>query len=660
MKNNHFLKTILIALLAVSVLAPFHNRPVFAGTTVHLRIEGTNATLFDGSITVTDCTVTDTGGIAHALTNVAACALVEAGVQKGFTYDFQDFGFGLFLKRIGSDDTPADFSKSWGFFVSYDPASVGIGTYTVNNGDDLLLAYSSFPGVPLRVITPATLTAGTEATILVEKRVGETDASFVWHGRWEAAAGASLIVGGTTETVPTNGTVLFTPPSATNVDTQATGTGFIRSTLTPLTVQAAVTPAPSPTVSPSPSPSLMPSPTPTPTPSVILTPTPSPSPTASISTDTRQTVATRALAYLKSKQQADGSIDGTIVTGWAAMAFGSHNERFTPDTLISYNPESTTDIERHILAIRAGGANPRRFGGRNLVDLIKSRFTNNQFGDAALVNDDIFGILSLMASGESVSSTEIHATIDTLLNKQGNDGAWENIDLTAAAIQALKEYEKRGGSHEISEATKKARTYLKLNQDNKGGFGENSATTSWAIQAIVALGEDPNQWFNITNKTPWNALLSYQNSSGAFGWKSDSDVSLFMTTYAVPALLSAPWPIDSLSITTSATGGQVLATSSPPTPSPSEVPRVAGINSTASSTIPFSLSTDSAIQTPLPPPASVLNTTPINTPSTLITPPSKFIPINQADHNFAFILFGLANVGLGVTITRLVSKLFGL
>lgn len=676
MKNSTLKKILACGIASVLIIVGFSPALAADQTSVHLRIEGSSATLFNGTVSVGDCSVTDTSGVSHDFSNKAICALTEAANQQGFTYEFQDFGFGLFLKKIGADDTPADFSKSWNFFISYDPASVGVDGYSVSAGEDILLAYAGYPAIPLRVTTPTSVTVGQPATFVVEKRTGEYDTNFTWHGAWEQAADATLTVGSTAYTTDTNGQATVTLNTTSQVTAQATQDGLIRSAINILApLSPSPTPTPTPTVSPSPSPT--PTATPTSTPTTTPPPSPTPTPNGSVvSSADRQDSARRALQYLRSKQDSQGLIDGTVTSGWSAMAFGANNERATTinaggrslaDGLASSSLSSTTDIERHILAVRAGGLNPRSFAGKNLVADLKQKYSNQQFGDSSLVNDDIFGVLALLAADEPANSQEIDGTVSTILAKQNSDGLWENTDVTAAAIQALKAYADRGGSHSVIDSLSKARGYLKNNQDSQGGFSENSATTSWSIQAIIALGENPNDWTTATGKNPWTSLLAYQNQNGSFGWKSASDTSAFMTAYAAPALLGVRWPItrlESENNVITATAGDSLVL--PTTTSQSLKPRVAGAATANVAGVNISSANASANKQTIQPATSTPHTHEEESssvpPETLAPPPlpsapSGFIPVNDSDRSFALTLFGLANLSAGVTITRLLTKL---
>lgn len=382
-------------------------------------------------------------------------------------------------------------------------------------------------------------------------------------------------------------------------------------------------------------------------------------------------MARAALAYLRSAQGPDGTTGGSLVSAWSAMAFGAHGERAQDiraaggrnllEGLTAASLVSATDVERQILAVRAAGVDPHGFGGQNLVSILLGRFHDGQLGETSLLNDDMFGILALLAAEVSPRAPEIEQTVSTLLQRQDRDGLWENLDLTAAAIQALRAYGARGGRLDVRDAVSRARGFLRSHQDRFGGFGENSATTSWGIQAVVALGEDPETWRTPDGATPWTALLRYRNSSGGFGWQSNVDVSPFMTAYAVPALLGIPWPITLLSI---AQAPMTLATTSTPTPTatatPSSSPRIAGaaaqrVGSPRSTPPPPRTTaevvlTDESIQPPR------LDTVRADVFASTQIPPG-FRPLAPVDRQFAVTAFALSNTGLGLALARILARL---
>jgi len=538
-------------------------------TGVNIRIEGSGETLFVGRVDVDSCVITDTGGVQHAKEGVAACGLAVAAEQTGFSLEYIDYGWALFLNGIGDDTTPADFSSSWSFWVNDVPASVSVDSYMVQEGDDILLAFAGYPTVPLRVRAPSEVGVGESFTVSVDKLVGGWDLSFVWQGGWEKADEALVHIGDEIHMVVA-GEVTASIDRAGETMIWAEGSGLVRSDkifleVKQLEASPSAEPSMSPSVTPLPSltPSSIPSPTVSPTPvlpspSMTVAPSPTPMVGIRVNNDEISRAARDGMGYLRSQQDVNGSIDGQMVSAWSAMAFGSaeiraadvyrEDGRSLLQALEDATLMSATDVARQILALRAAGENVTNFNDSDLVESLRAYWQGGQIGAHELINDDIFGVLALLAAGVSVEDGIVKQSAGYVVSKQEENGSWDGLDMTAAAVQALKAYKVAGGSVDVGEALTKARAYLWRNQDSSGGFGSNSATTAWVIQAIVALGEEPNDWTGNSGKNPWQALIGYQNSNGGFGWKSKDDVSPFMTAYAVTALSRQTWPVKVLAV----------------------------------------------------------------------------------------------------------------
>ena len=85
------------------------------------------------------------------------------------------------------------------------------------------------------------------------------------------------------------------------------------------------------------------------------------------------TSVSRAADYLVARQTSDGCLGDRTGTGWGAIALRAANRRAAARraaTCIARQSaalRTATDRELGIMAAVAGGLNPRRFGGRDLV-----------------------------------------------------------------------------------------------------------------------------------------------------------------------------------------------------------------------------------------------------------------------------------------------------
>jgi hypothetical protein len=148
-------RTGLILVLTLAVLAP---AALAAPAAVHLRVEGSTATLFDGTVNTNAKTLTKDGSGPHPCdgTNGGAnptagptmtTSLDDGALAGGFTWagtwfnGLQDFG----IDRIGPDTNGgAPTFPSWGYALNFTPSQVGGCQQKVQNGDDVLFAYDFF------------------------------------------------------------------------------------------------------------------------------------------------------------------------------------------------------------------------------------------------------------------------------------------------------------------------------------------------------------------------------------------------------------------------------------------------------------------------------------------------------------------------------------
>ncbi len=282
------------------------------------------------------------------------------------------------------------------------------------------------------------------------------------------------------------------------------------------------------------------------------------------------TPLSKALTYLHSVQQSDGSIAGYTTSEWATMAIAAagqdpHNWKVgggpsIVDYLIANRPTDPSsdpetgikNIERFVLAMTASGENPYSIYGTDYVAMIRNNATGGQIGFESQLNDDWWGVMALISAGESASSATVSNSVAYIKNHQNLDGGWgygvgvsSDAEDTAAAIMALR----CAGESSAAPYMKAAVQYLKNNQQSDGGFtypgySTNTPADSWVIGAIVSVGQHPAQW-PVIGTNVMNHLLSLQSSSGLFYWYGTViDHPEWMTSYAIQAMSYAPYPVN--------------------------------------------------------------------------------------------------------------------
>jgi prenyltransferase beta subunit len=278
----------------------------------------------------------------------------------------------------------------------------------------------------------------------------------------------------------------------------------------------------------------------------------------------REFIAAQAgLQWLRSQQAADGSFGGnvgaTLDTLMAGAAAGDNLSQWRiPQgaTAWSYvrrgasafvsREESPASAGKLALAAAAAGLDPRSFAGQNLVAAM-SRVYSPTIGAFGSSNwDQAFSLLGWRAAGESVP---VSAT-QRLAQQANPDGGWgwiasaeSDVDSTALAVQALM----AAGQPVTATALISGLAYIQAAQNPDGGFpytpasttdtSSNANSTAFAVQAILAAGQDPmSAAWTISATTPISFLLGQQQADGGFAFTTPP-ANDFATRQAVPALL---------------------------------------------------------------------------------------------------------------------------
>lgn len=310
------------------------------------------------------------------------------------------------------------------------------------------------------------------------------------------------------------------------------------------------------------------------------------------------TATDNALSFLKSKQDAAGRITTgfSAPSQWSAIAFAINgvdvstvksSDKSLLDFLLTDIPtnNSATDWESRILALVAIGQNPTNFGGTNYVTKLENFYTSNQIGETCSINDDVFGLLALLAAGNASTTQIKQSTLDFIISKQDpTDGgfgfsapgcAWyaTSADMTGAALQALVEAKNKGfSSAGLDTAIQKAKDYLIAHKNADGGYGyfgsSDPDTTGWVLQAFNVSGmKDSSEGLSARTY-----LLAQQSATNrgfmAFDWGTNALVSNATTTaQAIIALSGKGWIVKVYdpSVQTPVT---TLAPTNPPTSTP--------------------------------------------------------------------------------------------
>lgn len=296
------------------------------------------------------------------------------------------------------------------------------------------------------------------------------------------------------------------------------------------------------------------------------------------------------IRYLQGVQNPDGGFGGSSgsdsiqgFSAWVALALAAaginpqdqarpggedvydflvdHFEQGVEDELCAPDV-CTTAYERELMVVNAAGTAPHDFAGVDLVAAILDRQRlDGSFpyapGGKAGINSTIFAIVALAPVGGTAVETSIRRAAEWVEGAQQDNGGWswndrnspDEVDMTGAAIQALVAAG-RGGTAVVQRGV----AYLRDAQNPDGGLpafpGEpesNVASTAWAVQAVWAVGQNPESWLTGSggpSEEPLDYMESLQDPDGHIRWKRSQDLNgVWMTAYAAPAFAGQAWPI---------------------------------------------------------------------------------------------------------------------
>lgn len=274
----------------------------------------------------------------------------------------------------------------------------------------------------------------------------------------------------------------------------------------------------------------------------------------------------KALAYMRTQQQPDGSFTGfgPGSTADAVYALAAANVKVTD---VAQGGKSSIDYIRSqakgagkdtglaakfLIAILVAGQSPAT-ADADLVAEVEQGYNaqTGQYGKD--VTAHAYALIGLVAAGR----TPKPEAVDALKKLQLPDGGWSfdgtaatgsDTNTTSLAVQALK------AVNDSSDAVSKAIAYYRAQQNADGGFpysqtsqfgnASDANSTALSLQALIAAGEDVSKWARDNNATPATRLAAFQNPSGAFRYQDKQPEDNAGATYqAVPALLGKTLPL---------------------------------------------------------------------------------------------------------------------
>ncbi|MBE0479964.1 MAG: hypothetical protein IBX68_03190 [Dehalococcoidia bacterium] len=195
---------------------------------VDLRIEGKEAALWKGQVTVRDSLVTDDRGKQHRLSSPTALGAVDqASKAGGFTYVVQETAYGLYLESINGEG-PEGWT-GWMYRVDYQSPAVGCADFVLGVTEppaaphtEVLFFWGEWDAPPLRLdVDKRAVSPGETVTVTVEYY---DDGVETWLG----LQGATVHLDGEHIT-GAGGVVEISPDQPGEFEAFAAMEGFIRS-----------------------------------------------------------------------------------------------------------------------------------------------------------------------------------------------------------------------------------------------------------------------------------------------------------------------------------------------------------------------------------------------------------------------------------------------
>jgi energy-coupling factor transport system substrate-specific component len=276
------------------------------------------------------------------------------------------------------------------------------------------------------------------------------------------------------------------------------------------------------------------------------------------------------LSFLTAAQNSDGGFGAAkgqssseLYTAWAAMGLAAAGRdpaevsRDGRSVLDSLRAEVSTlnglgDVERTILAARACGVSAYSFAGHDLVaEVLRARDSDDSFEH--LVDLTAFAIFALRAAGHSPGFPPIREAAGWIEQQQNSDGGFSfgehgsssDVDDTGTALQALADAGARN-----ARVLGAAANYLVRAQNLDGGYpqqpgGESNAqSTAWAVQGLIAAGQNPSTVRRRGSRSPVGYLESLLAPGGSIRYsRTSAQTPVWVTAQALVALAGKTFPV---------------------------------------------------------------------------------------------------------------------
>lgn len=491
---------------------------VAASSSIYMRIEGQKSTVYSGTVSFTE---------GQNFYDIMAAGLAAKNIPIVATLGT----YGHEITSIGNES--GTYPLWWHLYDNDKESEVGADSLYPKNGDNIVfyLGDDNVVHYPTVTVSPKYPITGQQATINVT--ASYTDYSDYNNpvDKIVKISGATITFNGKTYTTDSSGNVSLTMPSAGSYifkaakETANSTPAIVRTGDIPLTVYTAAT---------------------VPTGGSGSSTTTTVTGTPTVSGSSVKAAITGGANYLISKGVTDWNEALALESAGRSVPKSFYTA--VQEDLDSYgNSITPTHLSGDIIGLKAAGADPRNFNGKNLVSLLCGE---KNIGETGL-NGYTYTLLALDSGNYKPSSgLTRNNLISGILPFQISSGAFilsknslPDSDMTAAVITALSPYMDRA---DVKKAVDSAITYLSKVEKSDGGFiaaYSNSESAETAAQVIIALssaGINPatDSRFAKNGKSPLTNLLKFKNADGGFAHVIGGSSDLIATSQAVTALSS--------------------------------------------------------------------------------------------------------------------------
>jgi LPXTG-motif cell wall-anchored protein len=207
---------------------------------------------------------------------------------------------------------------------------------------------------------------------------------------------------------------------------------------------------------------------------------------------------------------------------------------------------NVTDYERMAIGITAAGKNAANFNGYNLIRKV---YSNNRMTTQG-INGVVFALLAYDSGNYKLPENaewSRQKLVQYLISHQLKDGGWAlfgsspSTDITAMALSSLAPYKSQGN---VKNTIQKAVHWLSVTQDKQGGYnssdngGDSSETTAQVIIGLASVQVSPgSKEFTKPGGNLLKHLAAFNQKDGGYSHLlSDKASDQISTTQALLAL----------------------------------------------------------------------------------------------------------------------------